>query len=131
MTNTGFLLYGVSAGDVVHREFSIRLPVVKDTITALTDTQSALGTTDGPAAQMHYKVAVIASALLSLGSMEKCDITTEFLLNELTDEDFDIIDAHIADIKKKRLPAKSSLSDTDSLPLPSVSTASVSSTSMP
>lgn len=116
MSEKGFLVYGVAVGDVIHREFSIRLPVVKDTITALTDTQESQGTTDGPAAQLYYKVALIASALISLGDLAKDDITTELLLNELTDDDFDIIDAHIAAIKKKRLPVKRSLPDTDLSP---------------
>ncbi|MDA5524715.1 hypothetical protein [Yersinia kristensenii] len=116
MKEQGFLVYGVAVGDVIHREFSIRLPVVKDTITALTDTQESQGTTDGPAAQLYYKVALIASALISLGDLAKEDITTELLLNELTDDDFDIIDAHIAAIKKKRLPVKISLPDTDLSP---------------
>ncbi|WP_145491882.1 hypothetical protein [Yersinia rohdei] len=126
MTEQGFLVFGVAVGDVIHREFSIRMPVVKDTITALTDTQESQGTTDGPAAQLYYKVALIASALISLGNLAKEDITTELLLNELTDDDFDIIDAHIATIKKKRLPVKSSLPDTDLSPSPSVDAASAS-----
>ncbi|AHM72428.1 hypothetical protein [Yersinia hibernica] len=125
MTEQGFLVYGVAVGDVIHREFSIRMPVVKDTITALTDTQESQGTTDGPAAQLYYKVALIASALISLGNLAKEDITTELLLNELTDDDFDIIDAHIAAIKKKRLPVKSSLPDTDLSPSPSADAESV------
>jgi hypothetical protein len=127
MTEQGFLVYGVAVGDVIHREFSIRMPVVKDTITALTDTQESQGTTDGPAAQLYYKVALIASALISLGNLAKEDITTELLLNELTDDDFDIIDAHIAAIKKKRLPEKSSLPDTDLSPSPSADAESVNS----
>ncbi|HEC1637565.1 TPA: hypothetical protein ACXLW8_002444 [Yersinia enterocolitica] len=126
MTEQGLLVFGVAVGDVIHREFSIRLPVVKDTIIALTDTQESQGTTEGPAAQLYYKVAIIASALISLGNLAKEDITTELLLNELTDDDFDIIDAHIAAIKKKRLPASNSLPDTDLLPSSSVNTESVS-----
>ncbi|HEN3525631.1 hypothetical protein [Yersinia intermedia] len=126
MTEQGLLVFGVAVGEVIHREFSIRLPVVKDTIIALTDTQDSQGTTEGPAAQLYYKVAIIASALISLGNIPKEDITTELLLNELTDDDFDIIDAHIAAIKKKRLPASNSLQDTDLLPSSSVNTESVS-----
>ncbi|HDL6635039.1 TPA: hypothetical protein PXJ53_003302 [Yersinia enterocolitica] len=124
MTEQGLLVFGVAVGEVIHREFSIRLPVVKDTITALTDTQDSQGTTEGPAAQLYYKVAIIASALISLGNLAKEDITTELLLNELTDDDFDIIDAHIAAIKKKRLSAKSSLPDTDLSPSLSADVAS-------
>ncbi|EOA2949934.1 hypothetical protein ACHZG5_000394 [Yersinia enterocolitica] len=126
MIEQGFLVFGVAVGDVIHREFSIRMPVVKDTIAALTDTQESQGTTEGPAAQLYYKVALIASALISLGNLAKDDITTELLLNELTDDDFDIIDAHIAAIKKKRLPEKSSLPDTDLSPSPSADVASTS-----
>ncbi|EPV8934256.1 TPA: hypothetical protein ACPY5W_000341 [Yersinia enterocolitica] len=126
MIEQGFLVFGVAVGDVIHREFSIRMPVVKDTIAALTDTQESQGTTEGPAAQLYYKVAIIASALISLGNLAKDDITTELLLNELTDDDFDIIDAHIAAIKKKRLPEKSSLPDTDLSPSPSADVASTS-----
>ncbi|OVZ93584.1 hypothetical protein CBW58_05765 [Yersinia frederiksenii] len=126
MIEQGFLVFGVAVGDVIHREFSIRMPVIKDTIAALTDTQEAQGTTEGPAAQLYYKVALIASALISLGNLAKDDITTELLLNELTDDDFDIIDAHIAAIKKKRLPEKSSLPDTDLSPSPSADVASTS-----
>lgn len=124
MTEQGLLVFGVAVGDVIHRNFSIRLPVVKDTIIALTDTQESQGTTEGPAAQLYYKVAIIASALISLGNLAKEDITTELLLNELTDDDFDIIDAHIAEIKKKRLPAKNSLPDTDLSPSLSADVAS-------
>ncbi|EOI6423974.1 hypothetical protein ACMU9U_000839 [Yersinia enterocolitica] len=124
MTGQGFLVYGVAVGEVIHRNFAIRLPVVKDTITALADTQESQGTTEGAAAQLYYKVAVIASALISLGNLAKEDITTELLLNELTDDDFDIIDANIAEIKKKRLPAKSSLPDTDLSPSLSADVAS-------
>lgn len=126
MIEQGFLVFGVAVGDVIHREFTIRMPVVKDTIAALTDTQESQGTTEGPAAQLYYKVAIIASALISLGNLAKDDITTELLLNELTDDDFDIIDAHIAAIKKKRSPEKSSLPDTDLSPSPSVDVASTS-----
>ncbi|QAX77802.1 hypothetical protein D5F51_04125 [Yersinia hibernica] len=126
MIEQGFLVFGVAVGDVIHREFSIRMPVVKDTIAALTDTQESQGTTEGPAAQLYYKVALIASALISLGNLAKDDITTELLLNELTDDDFDIIDAHIAAIKKKRLPEKSSLPDTDLSPSLSADVASTS-----
>ncbi|CNI33146.1 Uncharacterised protein [Yersinia frederiksenii] len=126
MIEQGFLVFGVAVGDVIHREFSIRMPVVKDTIAALTDTQESQGTTEGPAAQLYYKVAIIASALISLGNLAKDDITTELLLNELTDDDFDIIDAHIAAIKKKRLPEKSSLPDIDLSPSLSADVASTS-----
>lgn len=94
------LLYGVKSGDVIHRDFSVRLPVIRDTIEALRLTQEACGTTEGASANMYYKVTVMALALTSLGSLEKEDITPELLLDELTDDDFDLIDAQIEAVKK-------------------------------
>ncbi|KNC89898.1 hypothetical protein [Trabulsiella odontotermitis] len=118
------LLYGVQSGDVIHRDFSVRLPVIRDTIDALRLTHEACGTTEGAAANMYYKVTVMALVLTSLGSLAKEDITPELLLDALNDEDFDIIDAQIEAVKKKRMPSKSDSPDTELLSSPSGDTAS-------
>lgn len=118
------LLYGVQAGDKVHYDFTVRLPVVSDTIEALRLTDEACGTTDGAAAGMYYRVAVMSEALESLGDLSKDDITPELLLNGLNDDDFDIIDAQIEAIKKKRMRLNSDLPDTGPLSSPSDDTAS-------
>ncbi|WP_228723140.1 hypothetical protein [Limnobaculum xujianqingii] len=121
------LVYGVEFGGVIHRVFDVRLPVIKDTIAALTDTQDACGETESPAANMRYRVAVMASALVSLGNIPKEDITPTLLLDGLVDTDLDIINAAIADAKKKRLAAVNSLPDIEPLSSPSVNAASVNS----
>ncbi|OVZ94926.1 hypothetical protein CBW58_01940 [Yersinia frederiksenii] len=52
---------------------------------------------------MYYRVAVIAEVFESLGTLAKGEITPEILLDGLTDEDMDIIDAELAGLKKKRM----------------------------
>lgn len=127
ITEKNKLVYGVEIDGVIHAAFEVRIPVIKDTIFALTSALEACGSNDSAAANMHYRVAVIASALISLGGIAKEDITTELLLNELVDSDLDIINTAIADLKKKRKSAASSLPDTEQLSSPSVSTTSVNS----
>lgn len=123
------LLYGVKVGDKVHTDFRVRMPVVRDTIEALRLTDEACGTTEGSAAGMYYRVAVMACALETLGTLEKEAITPELLLNELNDDDFDIIDAQIEAIKKKRMDSNSNSPDTGPSSSPSDGTASASSKS--
>lgn len=117
------LLHGIQAGGKVHFDFTVGLPVVRDTIEALRLTDEACGTTDGAAAGMYYRVAVMACALTSLGDLPKDDITPELLLENLSDDDFDIIDAEISAVKKKRMDLRSKSPDTGSSPSPSENTA--------
>ncbi len=121
------LLYGVQCGDTLHYDFTVRLPVVGHTVEALRKTDEACGTTEGAAAGMYYRVAVMASALESLGTLTKEEITPELLLHELNDDDFDIIDAEIEAIKKKRMRSNNGSQDTAPLSSPSDDTASQSS----
>lgn len=123
------LLYGVKVGDKVHSDFLVRMPVVRDTIEALRLTDEACGTTEGAAAGMYYRVAVMAQAITALGDLPKEAITPELLLDELNDDDFDIIDAQIEAIKKKRMDSNSSSPVTEPSSSPSDGTASASSKS--
>lgn len=118
------LLYGVRCGDAVHYDFTVRLPVVGHTVEALRLTDEACGTTEGASAGMYYRVAVMAMALESLGTLAKEDITPELLLHELNDDDFDIIDAEIEAIKKKRMRPNSDSPDTEPSSSPSDDTGS-------
>ncbi|MEH3421373.1 hypothetical protein [Enterobacter roggenkampii] len=119
------LLYGVKYGDKVHFDFAVRLPVVSDTIEALRATDEACGTTEGAAANMYYRVAVMAYAITALGDVPKEEITAELLLNELNDDDFDLIDAQIEAIKKKRMDLNKSSPGTEPSSSPSGDTVSV------
>lgn len=101
MKASGKLLYGVQIGDVIHYDYTVALPVMKHTVKALASTMDALGETDTPAAYVHYRVALLAEVLESLGSMSKEDITADFLLENLIEDDLDILDAELAGLKKK------------------------------
>ncbi|WP_227639597.1 hypothetical protein [Klebsiella pneumoniae] len=108
MKASGKLLYGVQIGDVIHYDYTVTLPVMKHTVKALASTMDALGETDTPAAYVHYRVALLAEVIESLGTLSKDDITVDFLLDNLTEEDLDILDAELAGLKKKRMLAQKS-----------------------
>lgn len=124
MKATGKLIYGVSAGDAIHYDYSVVLPVIRHTVNALAATMEAMGETDSPPAAMYYRAAVMAEVMVSLGSLSKEEITAEVLLDGMTDEDFDLVDAELAGIKKKRINLKPDLPGSEEPPLPSDSTAS-------
>ena len=119
------LLYGVKYGDKVHFDFAVRMPVVRDTIEALRLTDEACGTTEGASAGLYYRVALMALAIEALGSLDKKDITPELLLDGLNDDDFDLIDAQIEAIKKKRMDLNKSSPGTEPSSSPSGDTVSV------
>lgn len=116
MKASGKLLYGVQIGDVIHYDYTVTLPVMKHTVKALASTMDALGETDTPAAYVHYRVALLAEVIESLGTLSKDDITVDFLLDNLTEEDLDILDAELAGLKKKRMPVQQSLPASGGLP---------------
>lgn len=120
---SGFLLHGVKVGDIVHRDFTVMLPVLRHTVAALSETMDALGTTDTPAAMQYYRVAVIKQALAKLGTLSQQEISTDMLMDGLTDEDFDLIDAQIGSLKKKRMLASPNLADSARPSSPSDDTA--------
>jgi len=66
---------------------------------------------------------VMAAALDSLGDIPKGDITPALLCDGLSDDDFDIIDAHISAIKKKRMDLNPASKATEPPSSPSESTA--------
>lgn len=120
--SSGKLLHGVEVDGQLHYDFSVRLPVVKDTIEALRLTDAYCGTTEGVSANLYYKVAVMSCAIVSLGDVSAADITPELLMNGLSDDDFDLIDAQIEAIKKKRMLSRTGSADTALLSSPSEST---------
>lgn len=124
MKTAGRLMYGVAAGDAIHYDYSVVLPVIRHTVNALAVTFEVMGETDSPAAAMHYRAALMAEVIETLGPLGKDEITAELLLDGLTDEDFDLIDAELAGLKKKRINSKPDLPDSAKPPSPSDSTAS-------
>ncbi|WP_259654173.1 hypothetical protein [Klebsiella pneumoniae] len=103
MKASGQLLYGVPHGDVILYDYTLTVPVIRHTVNALAATNEAFGEADSPAARMYYRVAVMAEVIESLGDLKKEDITAELLLDGLTDDDMDLLDAELAGLKKKRM----------------------------
>lgn len=100
MKASGQLLYGVPHGDVILYDYTVTVPVIRHTVNALAATNEAFGEADSPAARMYYRVAVMAEVIESLGDLKKEDITAELLLDGLTDDDMDLLDAELAGLKK-------------------------------
>ncbi|EPL5250033.1 hypothetical protein [Klebsiella pneumoniae] len=103
MKATGQLLYGVPHGDTIHYDYTVTVPVIRHTVAALAATNEAFGETDSPEAQMYYRVATMAEVLQTLGDLPKEEITADLLLDGLTDDDMDILDAELTGLKKKRM----------------------------
>ncbi|WP_407300331.1 hypothetical protein ACHQI4_12660 [Raoultella planticola] len=103
MKASGQLLYGVPHGDVILYDYTVTVPVIRHTVNALAATNEAFGETESPAASMYYRVAVMAEVIESLGDLKKEHITAELLLDGLTDDDMDLLDAELAGLKKKRM----------------------------
>ncbi len=119
----GSLLHGVELDGQRHFTFSVRLPVVGDTIAALEETQDEKGTTEGAAAGLHYRVGILAR-VVTIEGIGAENVTTDLLLNQLSDEDFDLLDAQISALKKKLMESRSPLPDTAASSSPSENTAS-------
>ncbi|QJK25590.1 hypothetical protein HJX28_14200 [Klebsiella pneumoniae] len=73
---------------------------------------------------MYYRVAVLAEVIQSLGSLSADEITAELLLDGLTDDDMDLLDAELAGLKKKRMRTLPDLADSGEPSSPSDSTGS-------
>ncbi|MDR5803401.1 hypothetical protein [Caballeronia sp. LZ001] len=103
-TQCDSLEYGIEYPDgsgEYHFNFEIRLPTVDDNIKAY-EHPSILG---GGVSNMRVNVAILASCLLSLGSIPKDAITPE-LIGSAVDADYDKLVAVQEMIKKKRKAMK-------------------------
>ena len=100
MKASGQLLYGVPHGDTIHYDYTVTVPVIRHTVAALAATTEAMGEAESPAASMYYRAAIMAEVIESLGDLPKEEITAELLLDGLTDEDMDLLDAELTGLKK-------------------------------
>ena len=125
MKASGKLIYGVQVGDKIHYDYTVTLPVIRHTVNALAATGDAFEDPDSAAARMYYRVAVISEVFDALGTLAKEDITPEILLDGLTDDDMDIIDAELAGLKKKRMQVLPGSKDSAEQPSSSASSESV------
>lgn len=100
MKTTGSLLYGVEYAGELHYGFELRAPTVADNVAAVEQAE-------GPASGLRIEVFMFSRALSVLGSIPREAITYDLLAEQLMPEDLDILGAHVAELKKKRLRPKS------------------------
>lgn len=91
--------YGLEYEGRLHSDFELRLPMVADNVAAV-DAVTAAGL--DPMRSMYAQVALFACCLTRLGDIPKEAITFELLNSQLVDEDYDILEAALADLRKKR-----------------------------
>jgi hypothetical protein len=89
-TVSGYLGQGVLYENKIHRAFTLRMQVVKDTL-ELTQDESYART-----------VEAYARTLVSLGDIPKEKITFDFLAENISDQDIDILYAAEKFLLKKR-----------------------------
>lgn len=101
-TEKGKLLDGILFNGTLHVDFEIRLPVLADTGQALDDAEERFGSVEGFASDAFYRAAVMASTLKSLGNIPADDLTAELLYNNLTPDDYDVLNEARNQLKAKR-----------------------------
>ncbi|HCO8938123.1 TPA: hypothetical protein OCB31_004976, partial [Escherichia coli] len=85
-----------------HKNFELRLPVMRDNGQALEETEERFQTVDGFAADYYYRCAVMAATLVRLGDIPQEELTAELLHDNMTPEDFNILLASRNVLKVKR-----------------------------
>lgn len=92
----GRLTTGVLVDGIVHLDFELRLPTVRDNIDAVDE----VGTTNGVA----LSAAILACQLVKLGSLKPKQIDFELVTN-MHPADFNQLEAASTELEKKRLAA--------------------------
>lgn len=100
------LLYGVNFNGVLHFDYAVRIPVMRDIYDALDETEEVTGSSTGGKSDIYYRMALLKRTITKLGDIPADDITTDLLLDELLEEDYSILDAAQTAAKKKRRELK-------------------------
>ncbi|QPR26782.1 hypothetical protein I6G97_00580 [Edwardsiella hoshinae] len=119
MTEKGSLIYGIEHNGKLHYAFEIGLPTLGQTGECLDATESRFGSLNSGKADVFYRAASFAFALVQLGDIPKEAITPDLLYAQLTQEDAEVLDKAIDVVKKKRSEQKSAAPDCDLPSLPS------------
>lgn len=107
ITQTGKLTYGVEVDGVTHTDFELRLPTIGDNIDAVEKV--------GATSNLKVHLAMMASCLVRLGTLPAEQVTYELLSQNLVDDDFDVLVAKEAELKKKRKESNQPSPDSASL----------------
>ncbi|CAB3764105.1 hypothetical protein [Paraburkholderia humisilvae] len=100
LTEKASLLYGVeypADSGQRHYDFEIRLATVGDNI----DVYESPEIIGGGVSNMRVNTAILATCLLSLGTIPKESITPELLATAMVDSDYDVLQKAQDDLKKK------------------------------
>lgn len=97
LTIDGRLPGGVLVDGVKHRDFTLRLPTVRDNIEAVDE----VGSTNGIA----LSTAIYARQLVKLGTLKPEQITFD-LIADMHPGDFNVIEGKATELEKKRLAAE-------------------------
>lgn len=97
LTISGELPGGAEVDGVVHREFTLRLPTVRDNVEAIDE----VGATNGVA----LSASILSRQLVKLGSLKREQITYD-LVASLHPEDYNHLDAKAQELEKKRKAAR-------------------------
>lgn len=103
-TLKGQLPHGIVFGGVPHTAFEIRLPMIRDNVTVLSQHANLK--------PLEVSLGVMAEAIVSLGEIPKKELTLDFLLQNLTEADFDVLNEAFEALKKKRQAWAHSLNTT-------------------
>lgn len=99
------LQYGLEYNGVVHTDFEIRLPLVKDTL-AVVSKYNGLDNVENREFAISVEVMI---RCLTVDNIPKEVLTYDFLIDNLVDEDFDLLNNTFDELKKKyRVSAVSS-----------------------
>ncbi|EHT7346331.1 hypothetical protein KXR09_003931 [Escherichia coli] len=101
-THTGELSVGVEFNGILHKNFELRLPVMRDNGQALEETEERFQTVAGFAADYYYRCAVMAATLVRLGDIPQEELTAELLYDHMVPEDFEILKSARDILKVKR-----------------------------
>jgi hypothetical protein len=98
MTISDELPGGIEVDGVVHRDFTLRLPKVRDNADAIDEV--------GSSNALNLSAAIFARQLTKLGTLKPDQITFD-LISEMHPEDYNFLEAKATELEKKRKAARS------------------------
>lgn len=93
LTISGVLPGGADVAGKVHRDFTLRLPTVRDNIEAIDEV--------GASNNLALSAAILTRQILKLGDLKPEEITYE-VVSRLHPEDYNLLEARAMELEKKR-----------------------------
>jgi hypothetical protein len=109
LTIEGKLPGGVQVDGQTHRDFTLRLPTVRDNVDAIDEV--------GSNNQLAISAAILARQIVKLGTLEPKQICYE-LLADMHPSDYNALEAKAIELEKKRMAAAASAPTSSASALP-------------